>query len=106
MIELRSPAILTGRSPDARALVASLFGSMSAEAPSATVLLAMKLHAARDQDLEDAARLARAADISDPDEMLALVADAYGADAATADTADFAERALSLALPRNANLDV
>lgn len=74
---------------------------LAVEAPSATVLLAMKLHAARGQDLEDAARLARDADISDPDEMLALVADAYGADAATAETADFAQRALSLALPQD-----
>ena len=74
---------------------------LTVEAPSPTVLLAMKLHAARGQDLEDAARLAREAGISDPDEMLALVADAYGADAATADTGDFAERALSLALPQD-----
>ena len=44
----------------------------------------MKLHAARGQDLADAARLAREAGVSDPDEMLELVADAYGADAATA----------------------
>ncbi len=57
----------------------------------------MKLHAARDQDLHDAARLARDAAITNPDQLLALVADAYGTDAATADTADFADRALSLA---------
>ena len=68
------------------------------EAPCASVLLAMNLHAAREQDLQDAARLARGAGITDPDQLLALVADAYGADAATADTADFADRALSLAL--------
>ena len=74
---------------------------LTVEAPCPTVLLAMKLHAARGQDLEDAARLAREAGISDSDEMLALVADAYGADAATADTGDFAERALSLALPQD-----
>ncbi|MXY09007.1 MAG: hypothetical protein F4Z00_03980 [Acidimicrobiaceae bacterium] len=74
---------------------------LTVEAPSAAVLLAMKLHAARGKDLEDAARLARGAGISDPDEMLALVADAYGADAATAETADFAERALALALAQD-----
>lgn len=78
---------------------------LTVEAPSATVLLAMKLHAARGQDLDDAARLARDAGISDPDEMLALVADAYGADAATAETSDFAERALSLALPQDRGLE-
>jgi len=69
------------------------------------VLLAMKLHAARGKDLEDAARLARDVGISDPDEMLALVAGAYGTDAATAETADFAERALSLALPQDHGLE-
>lgn len=74
---------------------------LTVEAPSAAVLLAMKLHAARGKDLEDAARLARGAGISDPDEMLALVADAYGADAATAETSDFAERALALALAQD-----
>ena len=78
---------------------------LTVEAPSATVLLAMKLHAARGKDLEDAARLARDAGISDSDEMLALVADAYGADAATAETSDFAERALALALPRDSGLE-
>ncbi len=71
---------------------------LTIEAPCATVLLAMKLHAARDQDLQDAARLARDTAITDPDQLLALVADAYGTDAATADTALFADRALSLAL--------
>ena len=61
----------------------------------------MKLHAARGQDLADAARLAREAGVSDPDEMLELVADAYGADAATAHTSDFAESALALAFPQH-----
>ena len=74
---------------------------LTIEAPSAAVLLAMKLHAARGQDLQDAARLARDAGISDVDEMLALVADAYGTDAATADTSDFANSALSLAFPQH-----
>ena len=46
---------------------------------------------------QKAARLARDTRITDPDQLLALVADAYGADAATAETADFAHRALSLA---------
>lgn len=70
---------------------------LTVEAPSPAVLLAMKLYAARDWDLQDAARLARDTQITDPDQLLALVADAYGADAATAETADFAHRALSLA---------
>ena len=39
--------------------------------------------------------------VSDPDEMLELVADAYGADAATAHTSDFAESALALAFPQH-----
>lgn len=69
---------------------------VTVEAPSATVLLAMKLHAARSLDLQDAARLARDTDITDPDHLLALVADAYGTDAVTAETADFAHHALSL----------
>lgn len=70
---------------------------LTVEAPCATVLLAMKLHAARALDLQDAARLTRDADITDPDQLLALVANAYGADAVTAETADFAHRALALA---------
>ena len=70
---------------------------LTVEAPSPTMLLAMKLHAARSLDLQDAARLARDTQITDPDQLLALVSDAYGADAATAETADFAHRALSLA---------
>ncbi len=57
----------------------------------------MKLHAARALDLQDAARLARDTNITDPDHLLALVADAYGADAVTAETEDFAHHALSLA---------
>ena len=70
---------------------------LTVEAPAPIVLLAMKLHAARPLDLQDAAWLARDTAITDPDRLLALVADAYGDDAATPDTADFAHRALSLA---------
>ena len=70
---------------------------LTVEAPAPAVLLAMKLHAARPQDLRDAARLVSDTGIADPDRLLALVADAYGADAATAETADFAGRAVSLA---------
>lgn len=70
---------------------------LTVEAPSPTVLLAMKLHAARALDLQDAARLARDTNITDPDHLLALVANAYGTDAVTAATDDFAHRALSLA---------
>ena len=47
---------------------------LTIEAPSPTVLLAMKVYAAR---------LARHTGATDPDQLLALVADAYGA--ATAD---------------------
>ena len=61
----------------------------------------MKLHAAGGQDLAHAARLARGAGVGDPDEMLALVAGAYGADVATAHTSDFIESALSLAFPQH-----
>ena len=70
---------------------------LTVEAPSPAVLLAMKLYAARDWDLQDAARLARDTQTTDTDQLLALVADAYGANAATAETADFAHRALTLA---------
>ncbi len=68
---------------------------LTVEAPSPAVLLAMKLHAARDQDLQDAVRLARELNITDPDHLLALVANAYGPDAVTADTAKFTRRALT-----------
>ena len=71
---------------------------LTIEAPSPAVLLAMKVYAARPLDLQDAARLARDTGTTDPDQLLALVADAYGADAADPATADFAERAVSLAL--------
>ena len=74
---------------------------LTVEAPSPTVLLAMKLHAARPLDFEDAARLARDTAITDPDQLLRLVADAYGADAATADTSDFVHGALELALDQD-----
>ena len=71
---------------------------LTIEAPSARVLLAMKLHAARDQDLQDAARLARYTATTDPEQLLDLVANAYGTDAATSHTAIFADRAVALAL--------
>ena len=70
---------------------------LTIEAPSPSVLLAMKLHAARPVDLQDAARLVRDTQITYPDELLELVTNAYGADAATAETADFAHHALTLA---------
>ena len=78
---------------------------LTVEAPCPAMLLAMKLHAARGQDLADAARLARDAGVSDPGEMLELVAGAYGADAVTADTSDFVESALSLAFPQDRGPD-
>ena len=71
---------------------------LTVEAPSPAVLLAMKVYAARPMDLQDAARLAHHTGTTDPGQLLALVADAYGADAADAATSDFAERAVSLAL--------
>lgn len=74
-----------------------LSADLTVAAPSATVLLAMKLYAARDWDLQDAVRLASDTHITDLDQMLALVVDAYGAAAATAEIDHFAQRALSLA---------
>ena len=74
---------------------------LTVEAPCPAALLAMKLHAARPLDLQDAARLARHTAITDPDHLLGLVADAYGADAATAETADFAHRALAITLDQD-----
>lgn len=71
---------------------------LTVEAPSAGVLLAMKLHAAREQDLQDAARLARDTANTDPEQLLDLVVNAYGTDAATSHTAVFADRAVALAL--------
>ena len=70
---------------------------LTVAAPSPGVLLAMKLYAARDWDLQDAVRLARDTQVTDLDQMLAMVVDAYGAAAATAEIDDFAHRALSLA---------
>ena len=72
-------------------------GCLVVEAPSRAVLLAMKLHAGRGQDLEDAARLAYETGMTEPERLLDLVSDAYGSDAVTVDTSHFAERALALA---------
>jgi len=66
-------------------------------APSRRVLLAMKLHAGREVDLEDAARLATETATTDAAQLQALLEHAYGSEAVTADTASFAERALTLA---------
>ena len=63
--------------------------------PSRRVLLAMKLHAGREVDLEDAARLADDTAITDAEQLLGLVAHAFGPDAVTYDTELFAERALA-----------
>ena len=62
---------------------------LTVQAPCAELLLAMKLHAARRHDLDDAIRLAHDAAITQPAELVALVASAYGADAAS-DSANFA----------------
>ena len=58
----------------------------------------MKLHAARGQDLSDAARLAQETGTMDRDGLLGLVAHAYGDDEITPDTTSFADRALALTL--------
>ena len=65
-------------------------------APSRRVMLAMKLHAGREVDLEDAARLATETATTDAAQLQALLEHAYGPDAVTPDTASFAERALTL----------
>ena len=83
---------------DLRPQVLHQSGRLTIEAPAPAVLLAMKVYAARPLDLHDAARLARDTGATDPGQLLALVTGAYGADAADAATADFAEQAVSLAL--------
>ena len=65
--------------------------------PSRRVMLAMKLHAGREADLEDAARLATETATTDTAQLQALLEHAYGPEAVTADAASFAERALTLA---------
>ena len=70
---------------------------LAVSAPSRRVMLAMKLHAGREVDLEDAARLATETATTDAAQLQALVEHAYGPEAVTADTASFAERALTLA---------
>lgn len=62
---------------------------LTVQAPCAELLLAMKLHAAREHDLEDAIRLAHDLALTQPAELVALVTSAYGADAAE-DSANFA----------------
>ncbi|MYD06535.1 MAG: hypothetical protein F4X07_06160 [Acidimicrobiaceae bacterium] len=70
---------------------------LTVEAPAPSVLLAMKLYAARATDLQDAARLMGDTNLAYPDELYALVTDAYGANAVTDTTIDFAHHALQLA---------
>ncbi|MCY3617223.1 MAG: hypothetical protein OXH58_08935 [Acidimicrobiaceae bacterium] len=70
---------------------------LTVEAPAPAVLLAMKLYAARPTDLQDAARLTSDTNLTYPDELYTLVTDAYGADALTDTTIDFAHHALKLA---------
>ncbi len=72
---------------------------MTIEAPGPRVLLAMKLHARRDRDLEDAARLIRETNIADPERLAGLVAAAYGPAAVTTATERFASRAIDFPLP-------
>ena len=64
---------------------------LTVQAPCAELLLAMKLYAPREHDLEDAIRLAYDVAITEPVELVALVTSAYGADAAE-DSANFAAR--------------
>ena len=72
--------------------------ALTVECPSPRVLLAMKLHAGRGQDLSDAARLAQETGATNRDALLGLVAHAYGDDEITPDTTSFADSALALAL--------
>ena len=69
--------------------------TLTIEAPGPRILLAMKLHARRDKDLDDAARLVAETGISEEEPLLSLVAEAFGAEAATPTTGRFVALALS-----------
>jgi hypothetical protein len=74
--------------------------TLTVETPSAAVLLAMKLHAGRAKDVDDAALLIAETGHDDLATLCTLVADAYGPAAVTAETEDFA----TLSLHRAAQL--
>ena len=73
---------------------------LTIESPGPSVLLAMKLHAGRDRDLEDAARLAAETKITDSALLVGLVVEAYGHEANTARTADFVASVIETARRR------
>ena len=79
---------------------------LTVQAPCAELLLAMKLYAAREHDLEDATRLAHDAAITEPAELVALVASAYGADAAEASTRFAAQTAQEIQRPATSRSDM
>lgn len=69
---------------------------LTVDSPSLNVLLAMKLHAGRDRDIQDAVRLIRETGIAQPRRLLDLVEEIYGVDAVTSDTAGFVYTVLDL----------
>ena len=69
---------------------------LTVESPGPSILLAMKLHAGRDRDLHDAARLIHETRIAQPRRLLGLVAEVYSEEVVTNDTARFIDAALSL----------
>lgn len=69
---------------------------LTVDSPSLNVLLAMKLHAGRDRDIQDVVRLIRETGIVQPRRLLDLVEEIYGADAVTSATAGFVYTVLNL----------
>ena len=69
---------------------------LTVDSPGPSILLAMKLHAGRDHDIQDAARLIRETGIAQPRRLLGLVKEAYGPDAITPDTVGFVHTVLDL----------
>lgn len=75
--------------------------TLTVRTPSAEVLLTMKLHAARINDLDDAVALIDETAITDPKRLLASVTEAYGKQEITHRTLMFIERALTVHHQRN-----
>ena len=71
--------------------------TLTIESPAPRIPLAMKLHARRDKDLDDAARLIAETGISDEAALSSLVAEAFGAEAVTPETGRFVASALTAA---------
>lgn len=69
---------------------------LTVDSPGPSILLAMKLHAGRDHDIQDAARLIRETGITQPRRLFSLVKEAYGSDAITPDTVGFVQTLLDL----------